>query len=123
MEWRLFADPVDVDDQVGRRDLVDVHYLAPLEDRQVDGLAGAQREFLKYRAGDPGEVELGNNRARQAHQAVAKTVLLGAGVLLDQTMLLERGQKAKDGRLVHLEPASQVRNPHFWLAAQELQDL
>jgi len=51
VQRRLFADPVDIDDDVGRRDLVDVDHLVSLEDGEVDRFAGAQGELFEHRAG------------------------------------------------------------------------
>src|SRR5205823_14568405 len=62
-------------------------------------------------------------RSRTSRQPRSQAGLLGAGVLPDQAMHLEGRHEAEHGRLVPLQPARQVGDPHFRLAPQELEDL
>ena len=59
----------------------------------------------------------------QRGEKLIKTVYDALKDVLDKTVLLKRGQQAKDGRLVHLQPARQISDPHFRLGPQELEDL
>jgi len=123
MQGSLFPDPVDVDHQVRRGNLLDVDDLVALEDRQVHRLAGSAREFLEHRSRRPRKVEFGDDRAGQANQAIAEAIAFGRRILLHQPMLLEGRQQPEGRGLVNFQPASQVRNPHLRLAAEQLEDL
>ena len=94
----------------------------PAQRGQVDRLAGLGGEVLAQRPRLLDHVEAGAGRAGEAQQAHAEAVLAASLDLLDEAVLLERGDQPERRTLVHRERRRDLGDAALAGAREDLED-
>ena len=122
MKRRQLADPVVAADRRRPSSLVDVDHIMRPQHRDVDRLAHLDGQPLADLAALLGDVELSGHRIGQPKDAEPEPVFSPLMRLLDQLVLLERGEQPRHRGLVHADVGREVCHPGFTEASEDLQD-
>src|SRR5918994_363263 len=110
MQWRVHTRPVHAQGRSSRIALVEDNSVVPLQYSDGDRLPRLLGESIADWSGAACDVQVCRHRACERDQPETQPVLLGRGVLLDQSPIPQRSEQSVGGGLVDPQYVSHLCN-------------